>query len=70
MSTSQLDQFSGRRLANLGMVLLDKLDVKESRGELLCVIGEVQCMVEPLLAANEMHVVGEAASTHVGDVHL
>ena len=59
----------GRRFTNIGKALLDKLGITQSRGELLCITAEVQCMIEPLLAANEIHVEAEMAARNTGDAH-
>jgi hypothetical protein len=48
---------------------LNQLNAKESEGEVLCLIAEVQSFVEPLLATNELRVQGEKAAMSVGDVH-
>jgi hypothetical protein len=47
---------------------LGKFDAKESSGELIAVVAEVQAYIEPLLAANELRVQGEAVAISEGDM--
>jgi hypothetical protein len=67
---AQLGNISvGNRFILLARALLNKLNAKESAGEVIAAIAEVTCFVEPLLAANELRIQGEAAALLVGDTY-
>jgi predicted ATPase len=50
--------------------LSEKLGSKEVAGEVICVVAEVQSFVQPLQAANELHIQGEEASISAGDINF
>jgi hypothetical protein len=67
---AQLGNISaGNRFILLARALLNKLNAKEKAGEVIAVVAEVTCFVEPLLAANELRIQGEAAALLVGDTY-
>eukprot|EP00804_Cyclotella_cryptica_P018768 CCRYP_007259-RA/>CCRYP_007259-RA protein AED:0.28 eAED:0.28 QI:0/1/0.66/1/1/1/3/2507/1005 len=59
----------GHQVTLLARSLLDKLDAIEVAGEVICVVAQMQCFVEPMQSANELHIRGESASMTAGDVH-
>lgn len=59
----------GHQLALLAKSLLDRLDTKEVAGEVICVVAQIQCFVEPMQSANKLHIQGKSASMAAGDVH-
>ena len=60
---------AGHKFALLAKSLLDKLDPKELAGKVLCVVAELCCYMEPLLAANERRVEAEIAAISGGDTY-
>ena len=60
---------AGHRFVLLAKSLLDKIDVKELAGKVLCVVAETCCYMEPLLAANERRVEAEIAAISGGDAY-
>lgn len=60
----------GCRFTSLAKALLDKLNGSQmTSGEVLCIYGEVQCLVEPVITANEWRKQGELKSLSAGDVN-
>ena len=59
----------GHQLTVLAKSLLDRLGTKEVAGEVICVVAQMQCFVEPMQSASELHIQGESASMAAGDVH-
>ena len=47
--------------------LLQRLSADDVAGEVLCVVAELRCYLEPLLAANELRVQAEKKAISVGD---
>lgn len=60
--------YLGHRFIVLSKSLLGKFDVNETSGELIAVVAEVQAYFEPLLAANELRVQGEAVAISEGNM--
>ena len=58
----------GHKFILLAKRVLHKLDAKNVAGEVIGVGIELQCFMEPLLAANERRVEGESAAMMAGDV--
>ena len=59
----------GFRFAKIGQSLREKLDVADSAGEVFGVVTGLRCYVEPVQAAKEMYVEGEAAAITSGDTN-
>jgi hypothetical protein len=59
----------GHAFMMLAKRLLYKLDAKDVAGEVIGVGIEVQCFIEPLLAANERRTESESAAMKAGDIH-
>ena len=53
----------------MGKCLLDSLDAADSAGEVIAVVTALRCYVEPVQAAKEMYVEGEAAAISSGDTN-
>jgi hypothetical protein len=60
---------AGHRFVLLAKSLSNKVDARETTGEMLSVLADIKAFVEPLQAANELRAQSEAASLRVGDVH-
>ncbi|KAL7485069.1 hypothetical protein ACHAW6_010670, partial [Cyclotella cf. meneghiniana] len=59
----------GHAFMMLAKRLLYRLDAKDIAGEVIGVGIEVQCFVEPMLAANERRTEGESVAMKAGDIH-
>ena len=53
----------------IGKSLLRSVDVADSVGEVIAVATALRCYVEPVHAAKEMHIEGEATAISVGDTN-
>lgn len=54
----------------LAKSLVEGLGSKDAAGEVFFMVSEVQCLVEPLPAANELHAQGESAALSAGDINF
>ena len=61
---------TGCRFLRLGKSLLKIPGASEFVGSIFHMLAEVQCYVEPLRAAMELHVNGEDEAQRVGDAHF
>jgi hypothetical protein len=59
----------GHRLSLLAKSLLNRSEAEEIPGKVISRIAEMSTYMEPLIAANELRVRGEAAAISVGDNH-
>lgn len=53
----------------LAKALLDRLDEKETAGEVMFMVAEVTLFVQPMQAVLDLHVQGEQAALSSGDIH-
>jgi hypothetical protein len=58
----------GHRFSMVAMALLNKLESKESAGEVMCLVSRVKCLVEPLQALSDLQAQAESASLLAGDL--
>ena len=58
---------AGKKFILLAKSVLDKLGAIELAGEVMTILAEATCYMEPLLAGRELRTQGEEAATSVGD---
>ena len=59
----------GSELTVLAQSLTQKLSAHEFAGQIQFLVADIQCCMQPLLAANESRIEGERLALTVGDVH-
>ena len=59
----------GSRLTATAQLLMHRLGAHEFAGQILFVSADIQCCMQPVLAANDSRIDGERLSLSVGDVH-